>query len=189
MWRPSCYDGMPLSDSSPKRHMSVARICQTMTRSVLAFLKIDLFITWRERINTHTCIQKSRGEGQRESSSRFPLSKEPDMGLDLTTHEIMTWAKTKSRCLTDWATQCPCPSILISVILPFFIVNLFCYHIQKSLHSSFPLFLFISLISLLSFVSLLIYVLCSHISEAPYNVTFSFSKHYFKNINKNGHIW
>ena len=31
----------------------------------------------------------------------------PDVGLDLMNLKILTWAKTKSRILTDWATQVP----------------------------------------------------------------------------------
>ena len=46
--------------------------------------------------------------GDTESKAGFRLlavSTEPDMGLEPTDHEIMTWAKVG--CLTDWATQAP----------------------------------------------------------------------------------
>ena len=49
-------------------------------------------------------------EGQRERETEDPNelhadSREPDVGLELTNHEIMTW--TKVRHLTNWATQVP----------------------------------------------------------------------------------
>ena len=45
-------------------------------------------------------------EGDTESEMGFRLwavSTEPDVGLELTNHEIMTWAEVGR--LTDWATQ------------------------------------------------------------------------------------
>ena len=51
------------------------------------------------------------GEGQKEreryrSPSRpLAVHVEPDVGLELTSHEIMTWAEIRR--LTDWATQVP----------------------------------------------------------------------------------
>ena len=54
------------------------------------------------------------GEGQRErerhteseaGSRLWAVSTEPDAGLKLTDHEIMTWAEVGR--LTDWATQAP----------------------------------------------------------------------------------
>ena len=50
------------------------------------------------------------GEGQREreteseaGSKLWAVSTKPDAGLELTNHEIMTWAKVGGS--TDWATQ------------------------------------------------------------------------------------
>lgn len=58
----------------------------------------------------------SWGEGQREMETPqavSPLSAEPDMGLDLTTHEIITWAEMKRQARsTDWATQVPLNCVL-----------------------------------------------------------------------------
>ena len=52
------------------------------------------------------------GEGQREretqskaSSRLWALSTDPDVGLEPTNHEIMTWAEVGRS--TDWATQAP----------------------------------------------------------------------------------
>ena len=46
------------------------------------------------------------GDTESEAGSRlWPVSTEPDVGLELTDCEIMTWAKVG--CLTDWATQAP----------------------------------------------------------------------------------
>ena len=48
-------------------------------------------------------------EEEREPpQANFPLSMEPNVGLDLTTtQETMTWAETKSQTFTSWATQVP----------------------------------------------------------------------------------
>ena len=52
------------------------------------------------------------GEGQREKETEskagsrlWAVSTEPNVGLELTNHEIMTWAEVGR--LTDWATQAP----------------------------------------------------------------------------------
>ena len=46
------------------------------------------------------------GDTESEAGSRIrAVSTEPDAGLKLTDHEIMTWAEVGR--LTDWATQAP----------------------------------------------------------------------------------
>ena len=55
----------------------------------LSFLKTHLFMRERER-------KKEQGEEQRERiSCGLPTEQEPDTGLHLTTHEIMTSTETK----------------------------------------------------------------------------------------------
>ena len=44
---------------------------------------------------------------QRERESQAGSAMEPDVGLKLMNHEIMTWAKINSQHLTDRATQAP----------------------------------------------------------------------------------
>ena len=44
-------------------------------------------------------------ERERERSSLCANSREPNVGLELTNHEIVAWAKV--RCSTNWATQEP----------------------------------------------------------------------------------
>ena len=70
----------------------------------------------RERERERACTQV--GEGQREKggdteseagSRLWAVGQEPDVGLELSKHEIMTWAKVGS--LTHWATQTP-PQVL-----------------------------------------------------------------------------
>ena len=46
----------------------------------------------------------AKGENLQEDSS---MILKPDTGLRLMTHEIMTWAETKSWSLTDWLIQMP----------------------------------------------------------------------------------
>ena len=57
------------------------------------------------------------GEGQREGDTESEagsrlraISTEPDLGLKLTNHEIMTW--TEVRHLANWATQVPLPCLV-----------------------------------------------------------------------------
>ena len=60
-----------------------------------------------------TCASWGRGKEERErerdniSSRLCTLSAEPDTGLELIVREIMTWAKSKVRCLTRWAIWHP----------------------------------------------------------------------------------
>ena len=50
------------------------------------------------------CVQVE--EGQRKAQSRLHTdSSEPDVGLELTNHKIMTWAEVRHS--TNWATQAP----------------------------------------------------------------------------------
>ena len=70
----------------------------------------------------------AEGEGDTESeagSRLWAVSTEPDVGLELMNHEIMTWAEVEH--LTDWATQVTQStflkilfSLFYSIILIFF---------------------------------------------------------------------
>ena len=62
----------------------------------------------RDRQTDSTSGGGAKMEEDTESDTGFRLwavSREPDTGLELTNHEIMTWAKVRH--LTDWATQAP----------------------------------------------------------------------------------
>ena len=48
---------------------------------------------------------RERGRQNLKQAPGSELSAEPDMGLELTNHEIMTWAEVGH--LIDWATQAP----------------------------------------------------------------------------------
>ena len=51
---------------------------------------------------------ESEGDTESKAGSRvWAVSTEPDAGLELMDHEIMTWAQVGR--LTDWATQTPLP--------------------------------------------------------------------------------
>ena len=59
----------------------------------------------------------SEGGAERERDTEFKagsrlwaVSTEPDVGLKLTSHEVMTWAEVGRS--TDWATQGPLPNEL-----------------------------------------------------------------------------
>ena len=50
--------------------------------------------------------EREKGDTESEGGSRlWAVSTEPPVGLELTDHEIMTWAEVGR--LTDWATQAP----------------------------------------------------------------------------------
>ena len=60
----------------------------------------------RERQSMNGGGAEREGDTESEAGSRlWAVSTEPDVGLELTNHEIMTWAEVG--CLTDWATQAP----------------------------------------------------------------------------------
>ena len=75
-----------------------------MGKEFFFFLMFIFFLRQRDRAWT--------GEGQREGDTEsetgsrlWAVSTEPDVGLELTDREIMTWAEVGH--LTDWATQVP----------------------------------------------------------------------------------
>ena len=70
------------------------------------FLNVLLFIFETERDRAWTGEGQSEGDTESEAGSRLQaVSTEPDLGLKLTNHEIVTWAEVG--CLTNWATQAP----------------------------------------------------------------------------------
>ena len=68
--------------------------------NLLFFFKC-LFIFERERESKGAAERR----GQRIRGGLCTDSREPDAGLELTNHEMATWAKVRR--LTDWATQVP----------------------------------------------------------------------------------
>ena len=68
-------------------------------RQFFFFFFLSLFIyLFRERESA--CAWEQQREGERIPSRLPTVSTEPDVGLKLTNHEIMTWAETKSWTLT-----------------------------------------------------------------------------------------
>ena len=65
-----------------------------------------IFERERERENMYLQAEEGRGRGrQRIQSGLCTDSREPDAGLELRNHEIMTWAKVRG--LANLATQAP----------------------------------------------------------------------------------
>ena len=65
-----------------------------------------MFIFQGERQSMSREGTKRKGDTESEAGSRlWAVSTEPDTGLELISHEIMTWAEVGH--LTDWATQAP----------------------------------------------------------------------------------
>ena len=65
--------------------------------------------------------QSKWGRGRERRRERIPsgfctASTEPDVGLELSNHEIMTWAEMKSWTLNQWATQSPREEIFLFFI-------------------------------------------------------------------------
>ena len=68
------------------------------------FFNVYLFLRQRQSMNRGGAERE--GDTESETGSRlWAVSTESDMGLELMTHEIMTWVEVG--CLTDWATQVP----------------------------------------------------------------------------------
>ena len=68
------------------------------------FFNVYLFLTERESMSRGG--SEREGDTESEAGSRlWAVSTEPDMGLELTDHEIMTWAEVGR--LTDGATEAP----------------------------------------------------------------------------------
>ena len=60
---------------------------------------------WRKERQSRGGAEKE-GDRESEAGSRlWAVSREPNTGLELKSHEIMNWAEVG--CLTDWATQAP----------------------------------------------------------------------------------
>ena len=78
-------------------------------------LDIELLLFFLKNLFIHL---REAGEGQRERErgSRLPLSREPHMGLDLTTLGSQPEPKPRVRRLTDRATQEPLDIELLSCI-------------------------------------------------------------------------
>ena len=73
------------------------------------------------------------GDTESEADSRlWAISPEPDAGLELTDHEIMTWAEVGR--LLDWATQVPLPCSFLNQI-----VHVVCMCVCELLY---PLFIY-----------------------------------------------
>ena len=65
-----------------------------------------MFIFEGERERQSMSVGGAEWKGDTDSeagSSSWAVGTEPNVGLELTSHEIMTWAKVVR--LTDWATQ------------------------------------------------------------------------------------
>ena len=72
------------------------------------FLNVFIYFWERERETEHEWGRGRKIEGDTESgagSRVWAVSTEPDVGLELTDCEIMTWAEVRRS--TNWATQAP----------------------------------------------------------------------------------
>ena len=83
--------------------------------------------------------EQREGGTESEAGSRlWAVSTEPDAGLKLMNHEIITWAEVG--CSTDWATQAPHSSCAL-----FILFTLFCFthpptHLPSATSSLFSVF-------------------------------------------------
>ena len=70
------------------------------------FFLMFVYFWERERERTSEGGAERKGDTESKAGSRpWAVSTEPDMGLEITNHEIMTWAKVGHS--TDWAIQAP----------------------------------------------------------------------------------
>ena len=85
--------------------------CNLVFFSLFFYCFIIIFLFW-ERETESEQGRHREGDTESEAGSRlWPVSTQPNAGLELTDYEIMTWAKVGR--LTDWATQAPRKIILI----------------------------------------------------------------------------
>ena len=89
-----------------KEHLnSLHPLVKTYSRKQNFFFLTFIYFWDRERQSMNGEGQ-SEGDTESETDSRlWAVSTEPNAGLELTDHEIMTWAEVGG--LTDWATQAP----------------------------------------------------------------------------------
>ena len=86
--------------------MSIIQLYILKSLTNFNFFNIYSFLRFRERQSMSGWGAEREGDTESKAGSRlWAVSTEPDVGLELMNHEIMTWAEF--RCLTDWATQAP----------------------------------------------------------------------------------
>ena len=109
------YFSAPSSLSSPQTpimHMFVCLVVSYRSCKFCSFLflkkiffNVYLFLRERERGKWGRDTERE-GDPESEAGSRLrAVSTEPDVGLELMNHEIMTWAEVRRS--TNWATQVP----------------------------------------------------------------------------------
>ena len=75
-----------------------------------------MFIYFWERERQSRGGAEREGDTESEAGSRlWAISTEPDVGLEVTNCEVMTWAEVGR--LTNWATQAPLKFILIGTLI------------------------------------------------------------------------
>ena len=93
-----------LKSSFPWKIALKSQYCVGIYFTKISF-NVCLFLRERET-QSMSGQREMEGDTESEAGSRlWAVSAEPDAGLKLRSHEVMTWAKV--RCLTDWATQVP----------------------------------------------------------------------------------
>ena len=92
---------------------------QQRTVAVMYFLclmiSLNVCLWERDRQSARWGVGGAESEGDTESEASswlWAVSTEPDVGLEPTSREIMTWAKVGR--LTDWATQAPLTSFVFT---------------------------------------------------------------------------
>ena len=65
-----------------------------------------IYLKERERASMWAQVGERERQMKRKNAKQVPLGTEPDVGLDLTNREIMTWAQIKSWML-NWVTLAP----------------------------------------------------------------------------------
>ena len=92
--------GLHHSGRAPSLKRSYWQTCPNLPwNQIISFFFSLMFIFERQ-------TECGRKRGRQSIQSRlWAVSTEPDMGLEPTDHEIMTWAKVRH--LTNWATKAP----------------------------------------------------------------------------------
>ena len=134
-------------------------ILATTCHFLFSFLYIySLFIYFWETASAWERGRERERERERESQTGSTLSSEPDMGLDLTNCEIMTWAKIQIWTL-NWLSHPGTPCLFLTILL----CSFFRHAVWSVNNWMLPAFLLLILISFCIWTSLLF------LSPAPWS--------------------
>ena len=99
-------DSSPCSFSATRMSYSGTHASCSLFRFFLKFFLMFIYFWGKERQSVSWGGAEREGDTDSEAGTRlWAVGTDPNVGLELTNHEIVTWAEIS--CLTGWATQAP----------------------------------------------------------------------------------